>query len=189
MFNLSLVTTIFFGLNLDFFIILLFLIQKYKFKDTFLGYELGMSVIFIISAVAGQTIQNFIPEWAIGILGLIPIYVGIKGESEETERKSNSHKDAITVMLIYAAGCGADNLAVYIPLLSKMTVPAIMLTLLYFMVLVGVMMLLALLVQRIPIIKKFLEQYSEKISRIVYILIGIFVMYDTGLIQKLISLF
>ena len=37
MLNLPLVTMLFVGVNLDFFVILLFLLQKYRFKDTLMG--------------------------------------------------------------------------------------------------------------------------------------------------------
>ena len=81
--DLSLVTMLFIGVNLDFFVVLLLLLQKYRFRDNFIGYELGMLLVFVISAIAGQLIQTIIPTWAIGLLGLLPIYMGIKGENDD----------------------------------------------------------------------------------------------------------
>ncbi|MCF6515425.1 hypothetical protein GSH19_04570 [Lactobacillus sp. S2-2] len=187
--NLPLITMLFIGVNLDFFVVLLFLLQKFSFKNTLFGYELGMIIIFIISALLGQFIQNIIPEWSIGLLGLIPIYMGIKGENNEDNKNTNSKKGILAVILIYFASCGSDNLSVYIPVLATMNLNNILITIVYFIILTFISLVLATYVCKIPIIHKIFEKWGGPISQIIYILIGIFVMLETGLIQKIISLF
>ncbi|ADG40771.1 MULTISPECIES: cadmium resistance transporter [Leuconostoc] len=189
--DLSLVTMLFIGVNLDFFVILLFLLQKYRFRDNFIGYELGMLIVFAISALAGQLIQTVIPTWAIGFLGLLPIYMGIKGENEDEDdqSKSASHRGIIAVLTMYLASCGADNIAVYVPVLATMTTTAILITMVYFIVLTAVSLTLASFFGQIPIIKRIFERWGSPLSRLIYILIGLFVMFDTGLIQFIINLF
>lgn len=190
--DLSLVTMLFIGVNLDFFVILLFLLQKYRFRDNFIGYELGMLIVFAISALAGQLIQTVIPTWAIGFLGLLPIYMGIKGENEDDEddqSKSASHRGVIAVLIMYLVSCGADNIAVYVPVLATMTATAILITMVYFIVLTAVSLTLASFFGQIPIIKRIFERWGSPLSRLIYILIGLFVMFDTGLIQFIFNLF
>ena len=189
--DLSLVTMLFIGVNLDFFMILLLLLQKYRFRDNFIGYELGMLIVFAISAIAGQLIQTVIPTWAIGLLGLLPIYMGIKGENDDVNNssKSTSNGGMTAVLLMYLISCGADNIAVYVPVLATMTTAAILLTMVYFIVLTALSLILAYLFGQIPIVKYVFERWGSPISRIIYILIGVFVMLDTGLIQFIFNLF
>ena len=189
--DLSLVTMLFIGVNLDFFVVLLLLLQKYRFRDNFIGYELGMLLVFVISAIAGQLIQTIIPTWAIGLLGLLPIYMGIKGENDDVNNssKSTSNGGMTAVLLMYLISCGADNIAVYVPVLATMTTAAILLTLGYFIILTAISLILAYLFGQIPIVKYVFERWGSPISRIIYILIGVFVMLDTGLIQFIFNLF
>ena len=189
--DLSLVTMLFIGVNLDFFVVLLLLLQKYRFRDNFIGYELGMLLVFVISAIAGQLIQTIIPTWAIGLLGLLPIYMGIKGENDDVNNssKSTSNGGMTAVLLMYLISCGADNIAVYVPVLATMTTAAILLTMVYFIVLTALSLILAYLFGQIPIVKYVFERWGSPISRIIYILIGVFVMLDTGLIQFIFNLF
>ena len=189
--DLPLVTMLFIGVNLDFFVILLFLLQKYSYKDNLIGYELGMVIVFSISALAGQIIQSFIPEWSIGLLGLIPIYMGIEGEDDDdkNDEKHQSNKGVIAVLLMYLVSCGADNIAVYVPVLATMPVTSIVLTVIYFIFLTAVSLTLAYFFGQIPIIKNIFERFGEPLSRIIYIFIGIFVMIDTGLFQQIMNLF
>lgn len=189
--DLSLVTMLFIGVNLDFFVVLLLLLQKYRFRDNFIGYELGMLLVFVISAIAGQLIQTIIPTWAIGLLGLLPIYMGIKGEDDDVNNssKSTSNGGMTAVLLMYLISCGADNIAVYVPVLATMTTAAILLTLGYFIILTAISLILAYLFGQIPIVKYVFERWGSPISRITYILIGLFVMLNTGLIQFIFNLF
>ncbi|MCT4396843.1 cadmium resistance transporter [Periweissella beninensis] len=189
--DISLVTMLFIGVNLDFFVILLLLLQKYSYKDNLIGYELGMIIVFSISAFAGQIIQSFIPEWSIGLLGLIPIYMGFKGEDDDENNNDQhkSNKGVMAVLLIYLVSCGADNIAVYVPVLATMTVTSILITVLYFIILTAISLTLAYSFGQIPIIKNLFERFGEPLSRIIYILIGIFVMFDTGLFQQIMNLF
>ena len=90
---------------------------------------------------------------------------------------------------MYLISCGADNIAVYVPVLATMTTAAILLTLGYFIILTAISLILAYLFGQIPIVKYVFERWGSPISRIIYILIGLFVMLNTGLIQFIFNLF
>lgn len=188
--DLPLVTMLFIGVNLDFFVILLFLLQKYSFKDTLIGYEVGMMLVFTISAMAGQVIQSFIPGWSIGLLGIIPIYMGIRGENDDDDpQRTKSATGIISVLLIYLVSCGADNIAVYVPILATMNLATILMTMIYFIILTAISLTLTYFFGQIPMIKNIFERWGAPLSRIIYILIGIFVMIDTGLVHRFLRLF
>lgn len=187
MLNLPLVTMLFVGVNLDFFVILLFLLQKYRFKDTLVGYILGMLSVFLISSLLGQTIQTFVPEWAIGLLGLIPIYMGIKGEDDDEVQANHQYKGILSVLFIYIASCGADNIAVYVPVLATMSLHAVIITAIYFIILTIISITLAYYFGKLSFIQKFFQRWGEHATRIIYILIGLFVMIDTGLFTHILK--
>ncbi|MCK8624815.1 cadmium resistance transporter [Apilactobacillus sp. M161] len=185
--NFALVTTLFVGVNLDFFIVLLVLLQKYKFKDTLLGYELGMLIILMVSALAGQFIQSIVPDWSIGFLGLVPIFFGIKGEGDaDEEMHAKSKIGILSVMLMYVVSCGADNIAAYLPVLATMQTHAVFITAIYFVILTFISISIAYFFGKLPIIKKVFNTCGETLTRLIYIAIGIFVMIDTGLISHFI---
>lgn len=188
--NITLLTTLFIGANLDFFLILIFLLQKYRFKDTFWGYAAGVVLLYILSTIAGQTIQAFIPTWTIGILGLIPIWFGLKPGEEETVAENNKpHKTIFVIFFIYLVSCGADNLALYIPVLATLNLTESLLGGLYFLLLAFLSNVLAFYTGRIKVIKLIFDKYGGPLTRIIYIGIGIFVMYDTNLLLKIYHLF
>ncbi|MFT8824952.1 MAG: cadmium resistance transporter [Liquorilactobacillus mali] len=187
--NLPLVTMLFIGVNLDFFVILLFLLQKYNFKDNLFGYALGMLLIFGISALAGQLIQSLIPAWVIGFLGLIPIYMGIKEEDHSSKTNTISKRGITAVLLMYLASCGADNIAVYVPVLATMALSDIIVTMIYFLFLTAISLTLAYFFGQLPIIKNIFEHWGTQLCRIIYVFIGLFVMLDAGLVKHIITLF
>ncbi|GMA69978.1 membrane protein [Leuconostoc litchii] len=190
MLNLPLVTMLFIGVNLDFFVILLFLLQKYRFKETLIGYEVGMLLIFTMSAIIGQLIQTITPTWAIGFLGLIPIYMGIKGENDNEESAQNkTKKGIIAVLLMYLVSCGADNIAVYVPVLATLSFPSLLFTLVYFVILTFISLTLAYFFGQLKIIKIIFKKWGAPLSRIIYILIGLFVIWDTGLLEHVLNWF
>ena len=90
-----------------------------EYRDIYIGQYLG-SVILILVSLFLAFVLNYVPEkWVLGLLGLIPIYLGIKvaiyddceGEKElkELDEKGLSKLVGI-VALVTVASCGADNI-------------------------------------------------------------------------------
>jgi cadmium resistance protein CadD (predicted permease) len=86
-----------------------------------LGQVVGFVVIVIVAAAAAIALFEFSAR-AIGILGLVPLLLGLRGlialhHPEERNRVANRAvgRGVIAAALITVAG-GGDNLAVYIPL-------------------------------------------------------------------------
>lgn len=76
--NWLLILVTFLGVNLDFFFILLLLLKKYNLKSVMMGYLLGLWTLLILSFSVGQILDQFLPEWLLGLLGLLPIYMALK---------------------------------------------------------------------------------------------------------------
>ena len=114
--------------NIDdiFLLTLFFAYRKFKDKEVVAGQFLGISFLIAISLV-GSLAGLFIDQAYIGLLGLVPIYLGLKGlwelrkmkadgTTEITERKNN----VLTVAGVTIAN-GGDNIGIYIPLFASLT--------------------------------------------------------------------
>ncbi|MCO6183992.1 cadmium resistance transporter [Leuconostoc fallax] len=183
--DLGLLTLLFFGVNIDFFILLLVLLQRYHFTSVWLGYSLGVLSSWIIGALLGQTLQLLIPTWFIGLLGLIPIWMGFH-DTDSTDKDFKYKSGSLAVFSLYLSACGADNLAVYVPILSTMSLLATVLTAGYFMLLVFLSLIIADRFDKIKVVDHFLQKYGSLTTRIIYIMIGIFVIIESGLIRVII---
>ncbi|MFL1695470.1 cadmium resistance transporter [Weissella kandleri] len=185
---LFVMASLFIGGDLDFFVILISMIKKYKFKNTLIGYILGVVLMFVISATAGQFIQRVLPMWSIGLLGFVPIYFGIRKEEKEL-KKQKTDRSSLKILLIYLAACGVDNLALFTPVLANLTIYQCIISGFFLVLLALITTTLAYYAGKIKIVELLFLKYGDGLIRLIYIGIGIFVMVDTGLISKVISLF
>lgn len=93
--NILSALAVYISTSIDYLFILLIIFLKTILKRSpsdFFGQYLGTGILVAISLFAAYVL-NFIPQdWIIGLLGLIPIYLGIRvafvGEEEEEEGKS-----------------------------------------------------------------------------------------------------
>lgn len=188
--NIALLTLLFISVNIDFFIILLYLLQKYRFKDVLLGYGLGMIVLWVAGALVSQTLHAFLPMWLFGFLGLIPIYLAIKGEADDDDdddeiKTSKQKNGTLAVLGIYLGTCGADNFAIYVPVLSTMNWQQLVIGGIYVLILMLISTWLASKFGQLPAVKSFFERFGENTTRIVYAVIGIFVITESNLVPHL----
>ena len=89
---------------------------------------------------------NYVPEkWILGLLGLIPIYLGIKvaiyddceGEKEQKRIKRKGLSKLVgTVSLVTIASCGADNIGLFVPYFVTLDIVELLTTLIVFLVLI-----------------------------------------------------
>lgn len=75
--NYWLLALTFLSVNLDFFFILLFLLKRYRVPQVMLGYLLGTVILMSMSFAIGKALAAFLPEWLLGILGFLPIWMAI----------------------------------------------------------------------------------------------------------------
>ncbi|USS84562.1 cadmium resistance transporter [Fructilactobacillus myrtifloralis] len=179
--NWWLMTLTFLAVNLDFFVILLFFLQKYSFGEVLLGYLLGLWLLLVLSYGLGQTLAHWLPEWVLGGLGFLPLYLAFRTEDDDAEltrfRKSTPVLTVLGTYLVVCAGC---NLSVFIPVLLGQTWPVFLLTLGYFGFLTVIVVLFLWRLGRIPVVTRFLHNDGEWLLRVTYFVIGIYVLYDSG---------
>lgn len=183
------------------FILLIIFSQAYTQKglrQIYFGQYLGTGILVAISLFAAYVL-NFIPQdWMIGLLGLIPIYLGIRvamGGEEEAEEEEvveklesrGSNRLFWTVALITIAS-GGDNLGIYIPYFTSLSVSEIVIAIVVFAISIAVLCYISYRLAKISFVSETLEKYERIIVPIVFIGLGIFIMLENGTIQTLFGL-
>jgi len=180
--------------NLDdiFILILFFSDRKLKSRNIITGQFLGISTLILLSFL-GSFIGLIIDIKYVGLLGVIPIYIGIKsfvtlwnpGRSEEEvsidfdSDDSGSHlRQALAVASVTIAN-GGDNISIYIPLYAAFTNSGKVTMTIVFLLMTAVWCFIASRLSNHPIIKMSLEKYGHIVTPFVFILLGIYIMYES----------
>ncbi|WP_225743240.1 CadD family cadmium resistance transporter [Marinilactibacillus sp. Marseille-P9653] len=188
--------------SIDYLFILLIIFSqshtKKGLRQIYLGQYLGTGILVAVSLFAAYVL-NFIPQdWIIGLLGLIPIYLGIRvamvGEEEEEEEEvveklesRGTNRLFWTVALITIAS-GGDNLGIYIPYFTSLVVSEIVISLVVFAISVAVLCYISYKLAKISFVSETLEKYERIIVPVVFIGLGIFILVENGTIQTVLNL-
>jgi cadmium resistance protein CadD (predicted permease) len=114
----------------DIFVLMMFFsLLTFSARQVVLGQYIGIGLLIIISAL-GSLIALVVPTYVIGLLGIIPIAIGVKN-LVEIGKKDKSHvrqvvrdkrnKSYLSFLMVAAVtfSNGGDNIGVYVPLFSK----------------------------------------------------------------------
>jgi cadmium resistance transport/sequestration family protein len=177
----------------DLFIIMMLLTQssrRFKKYHIFGGQFLGMFTLIAISLV-GLVAGLFIPVPYIGLLGLFPIYLGIKeimekdDDDDEIEEVSKAPKNnsslfstaTLSVASITIAN-GGDNIGVYVPLFIAQNSVQLVIMILTFLALTWVWLIIANYLAQHPIVAKNLKKYNHILFPAMLILLGVYILYE-----------
>ncbi|HAP2020307.1 MULTISPECIES: CadD family cadmium resistance transporter [Staphylococcus] len=170
---------------------------KKEYKDIYVGQYLG-SVILILISLFLAFVLNYVPEqWILGLLGLIPIYLGIKVaiyddcEGEKRAKKELSKKGLSklvgTVAIVTIASCGADNIGLFVPYFVTLDIVELLTTLSVFLVLIFCLVFTAQKLSSIPGVGEIVEKLSRWIMAIIYIVLGLFIIIENETIQTILG--
>ncbi|KRK37371.1 cadmium resistance transporter [Levilactobacillus parabrevis] len=188
--------TAYISTGLDYLIILMVIFGRVKHQDRWLvlvGDFLGTTVL-VGSSLIVAFFLGFVPApWLLGLLGLIPIYLGIKlwvqgddDDAGEIAAKVAKPQSLIwNVALITVATCGADNIGIYVPIFTTVAPATIPLILLTFAVMVILFWEIGYRLACLPKVAEVLEKQGRYITIAVYLLIGLYILWDSGTIQHL----
>ena len=182
-------------------ILMLFFAKRKSRKDIiniYLGQFLG-SVSLILLSLLFAFVLNYIPSKEIlGLLGLIPIFLGLKvlllGDSDgEAIAKDGLRKDnknlIFLVAMITFASCGADNIGVFVPYFTTLNLANLIVTLLTFLVMIYLLVFSAQKLAQVPSVGETLEKYSRWFIAVVYLGLGMYILIENNSFDMLRTVF
>lgn len=181
------------GTAVDLLIILMLFFAKRKSRKDIINIYLGQflgSVSLILLSLLFAFVLNYIPSKEIlGLLGLIPIFLGLKvlllGDSDgEAIAKDGLRKDnknlIFLVAMITFASCGADNIGVFVPYFTTLNLANLIVTLLTFLVLIYLLVFSAQKLAQVPSVGETLEKYSRWFIAVVYLGLGMYILIENN---------
>lgn len=186
------------GTAVDLLIILMLFFAKRKSRKDIINIYLGQflgSISLILLSLLFAFVLNYIPSKEIlGLLGLIPIFLGLKvlllGDSDgEAIAKDGLRKDnknlIFLVAMITFASCGADNIGVFVPYFITLNLANLIVTLLTFLVMIYLLVFSAQKLAQVPSVGETLEKYSRWFIAVVYLGLGIYILIENNIFDML----
>lgn len=181
------------GTAVDLLIILMLFFAKRKSRKDIINIYLGQflgSVSLILLSLLFAFVLNYIPSKEIlGLLGLIPIFLGLKvlllGDSDgEAIAKDGLRKDnknlIFLVAMITFASCGADNIGVFVPYFTTLNLANLIVALLTFLVMIYLLVFSAQKLSQVPSVGETLEKYSRWFIAVVYLGLGMYILIENN---------
>lgn len=190
------------GTAVDLLIILMLFFAKRKSRkdiiNIYLGQFLGSASLILLSLLFAF-ILNYIPSKEIlGLLGLIPIFLGLKvlllGDSDEEAiakdglRKDNKNLVFLVAMITFAS-CGADNIGVFVPYFITLNLANLIVALLTFLVMIYLLVFSAQKLAQVPSVGETLEKYSRWFIAVVYLGLGMYILIENNSFNMLRTVF
>lgn len=190
------------GTAVDLLIILMLFFAKRKSRKDIINIYLGQflgSVSLILLSLLFAFVLNYIPSKEIlGLLGLIPIFLGLKvlllGDSDgeaiakEGLRKDNKNLIFLVAMITFAS-CGADNIGVFVPYFITLNLANLIVALLTFLVMIYLLVFSAQKLAQVPSVGETLEKYSRWFIAVVYLGLGMYILIENNSFNMLRTVF
>jgi cadmium resistance transport/sequestration family protein len=182
----------------DFVILLLFFAQvnaTFRRRHIVVGQYLGFTAL-VIASLPGFFGGLIVPRHWIGLLGLVPIAIGLsrllnreEDSSEEVEEETRQSDDSpiasflspqtYSVAVVTVAN-GGDNIGIYVPLFASSTLESILVILGVFFLFLGVWCYAAYKLTHQPAIAHVLARYGNALVPFVLIGLGVFIVLESG---------
>jgi cadmium resistance protein CadD (predicted permease) len=177
----------------DIFVLMIFFSSlSFPVRHIILGQYLGIGLLIAISAV-GSLISLVVPTYVIGLMGIVPIIIGVK-HLIEIRRKDNSHsrqvvqdkrnRSYLSFLSVAAVtfSNGGDNIGVYVPLFSKYNAVAQVSVLVsIFMIMTTVWCAVAYYFVNHPLIASRIRHIGNIVLPFVLIGLGIYILIESFL--------
>ena len=161
---------------------LLFASAKNK-KDEFsiiLGKYLGTGILVAVSVACAYGMQNIIGSY-VHLLGIVPVFLGIREISNITMQNSDNEEISVSSGFIISTALitianGADNIGIYVPLFAEFSVGQLWIMAGVFCVMTAVWCMSGKSIANLPRIKAIINRYRHIITPAVYICLGLIIL-------------
>lgn len=189
--------------SIDYIVILVVLFAQMKKKngsvrDIVLGQYLGFTILIGVSLLAAFGLA-LIPQQWIGLLGLVPILIGLKvlfekeddddEENEEILESTNRFSSLILSVAVIMLAAGGDNLGVYIPYFTTLNTFELVVTIVIYYVAAAVLLYLCRRISAVKGVSETVEKYEKIIVPIVFVILGIMIMSENGTFSMILNWF
>jgi len=171
----------------DIFVLMLFFsASNFHSGQVVVGQYLGIGLLIVIGSL-GSLLASVIPQYIIGLLGLVPISIGIirlvqmRKHDNSVSKQSNqvskwSHLPILTVATVTFSN-GGDNIGIYTPLFAKYSSAGeVFFISIIFMIMTGFWCLAAYYLVRHPMVASRIRKTGRIVSPCVLIGLGIFIL-------------
>ena len=186
---------LFVATNLDdiFVLISFYADPKFKARQIVAGQYLGIAALFGVSAVASLITLVIAPAY-LGLLGLIPILMGLMqlselwrrdGNDDEDEvisAKTGGHGNVLAVSAITIAN-GGDNISIYVPVFGTRTLVDIVCIGMVFFVMTGLWLALAHWLVNHRTFGEPIRRYGARVLPFAFIGLGVLIMHEAGTLE------
>ena len=194
--------TAFTATNLDDILILMLFFSQvnaiFRKRHIITGQYLGFAAL-VLASLPSFFGSLFLPRPCIGLLGLVPIAIGISrlvnsdeenndSDTEETQTQSTWFSSFISPQAYSVAAVtfanGGDNIGIYMPLFASCTWENLVIILGVFFSLVGVWCFAAYKLTQVPAIADTLTRYGNHLVPFVLISLGVLILVDSRTLEQ-----
>ncbi len=194
--------SVFVATNLDSLIILIFFFSRvnasFRPKHIILGQYLGFSTLLLLSLpgfFGGLVISK---AW-IGLLGLLPIFLGLKmlfsasGDPEDDDINTQAvspffqhrifrhvNPNVFKVMVVEIVN-GGDNISIYLSFFASLKIYSLLLVIFIFYLLLTFLCVVAYFFTRHPSVTHLISRYGHRVIPYLYIALGLYIIAESYL--------
>ena len=167
--------------------------ERFHTRHIVVGQYLGFAVL-VGASVAASAGLLALPEEAAGVLGLIPIGLGLRGVWRARRLNDHSHGEerlaeratmSTAAVASITVANGADNIAIYAPLFATIGAGGLTTTLVVFFFLIAVWCAAGLLIGTRPAVVRVVDWAGHYAVPVVLIVLGTYIIAESGLLQAL----
>ena len=181
---LALAITLFASTNIDDLVVLIgfFADRRFRTRDIVAGQFAGVAALFLASA-SGSLLSLVIPKAYLGLLGILPIVIGIRKLSDlrhDASAPENSSQGSVAGVTLVTIANGGDNIAIYIPAFAVHSGAEIAVIAMVFVAMTALWCMLAHWMVNHRRFGVPLRRYGHIFAPLVLIGLGLVIIYKAG---------
>ena len=110
-------------------------------------------------------------------------------DNDEEQDNDSKKSPIVTVLLTYLSVCSGCVLAIFLPVMVGESFNNFLIALLIIALLTIVIVFIVNLVADMRVVTGLMDRYGEILMKVCYILIGLYVFWDSGLISHVVASF
>lgn len=166
---------------------------KYRGSQVIIGQYVGIAVLFGVSVLA-SLVSLVVPAEYIGLLGLVPIFLGLKklwdmrrgtteDEADEQHKPAPGGFGSIVAVAAVTIANGGDNISIYTPLFATRSLGDIAVIGIVFACMTAAWLAIAHFLTNHPTIGAPIRRYGHRVVPYVLIVLGALILYEAETIR------